>query len=65
MDRLHSPSLGVSPMVGELWPFVKLFTSRTRVGWSNLLGWFGELGEDPGLAFFAQAVALAPDANGG
>jgi hypothetical protein len=65
MDRLRSPSLGVPPMLGELWPFVKPTVSGTGVGQSNLLGWLGELGEDAGLAFFAQAVALAADANGG
>ena len=65
MDRLRSPSLGVPPMVGELGPFVKPTASGPRVGWSDLLGWLSELGEDAGLALFAQAVALAANANGG
>jgi len=65
MDRLRSPSLGVPPMVGELWFFVKPTASGLGVWWSDLLGWLAEFGEDAGLAFFAQAVALASDANGG
>jgi hypothetical protein len=64
MNRLRSPSVGVSPMVGELAPVVKRVASHKS--WrSDLLGWLGELGEDAGLAFFAQAVALPADANGG
>jgi hypothetical protein len=65
MDRLRSPSLGVPPMVGELWPFVKPPVSCAGVWQSNLLCWLGELGEDAGLAFFAQAITLTADANRG